>query len=122
MKYMLLVYGAEDAWTQQEREECMEESTELCRDLAKDGVFLGASPLHSVETATSVKIRESKRLITDGPFSETHEQLGGYYIVDVQSLDDAINIAARIPGATKGTVEIRPIVELPALADIPTGE
>lgn len=112
MKYMLLIYGAESAWTEQEREACMEESTELCHQLASDGQFLAASPLHSVDTATSVRIREGKRLITDGPFAETHEQLGGYYIIDVVNLDEAINVASRIPGAKKGSVEIRPVWEL----------
>ena len=112
MKYMLLVYGAEDVWTHEERERCMQESIDLCDDLHAKGQFLGASPLHSVTTATSVRIRDGKRLITDGPFAETAEQLGGYFLIDVQNLDEAIAVADRIPGGKKGTIEIRPIIEL----------
>lgn len=115
MKYMLLIYGAEDAWTPEEREHCFVESTELTHDLHARSQFLGASPLHPVSTATSVRVREGKRLVTDGPFAETREQLGGYFLVEAQDLNEAINIAGRIPGARKGTVEIRPVVELPGL-------
>ncbi len=115
MKYMLLVYGAENAWTEQERAECMKESTELCHELADQGKFLGASPLHPVSTATLVKVRRGTRLTTDGPFAETTEQLGGYFLIDVANLDEAIAIAGRIPAATKGTVEIRPVFELAGL-------
>ncbi len=117
MKYMLLIYGAESAWSEQERQDCMQESTELCHDLNAKGQFIAASPLHPVALATSVRFREGKRLITDGPFAETHEQLGGYYIVEAAHLDEAIEIASRIPGVHKGTVEIRPIYEL---ANLPT--
>ena len=74
-----------------------------------------ASPLHPVATATSVRIREGKRLVTDGPFAETREQLGGFYMIDVKDLDDAINVAARIPSAKKGTIEIRPMIDIPNL-------
>lgn len=115
MKYMLLIYGAENAWAEDERAECMSDSTELCHELNAKGQYLAASPLHPVETATSVRIREGRRLVTDGPFAETTEQLGGYYIVDVGDLDEAIAIAERIPGAERGTVEIRPVFELPDL-------
>lgn len=112
MKYMLLVYGAEDAWTPEERERCMQDSVALCHELQAKGQFLGASPLHSVDTATSISRRDGKRLITDGPFAETVEQLGGYFLIDVENLDEAIAVADRIPGGRKGTVEIRPIIEL----------
>ena len=117
MKYMLLVYGAESAWTEEERAACMEESAGLCHELSAKRQYVAASPLHSVNVATSVRVRDGKRLVTDGPFAETTEQLGGYYIVDVEDLDDAIAIAARIPGAQKGTVEIRPVFELDNLPD-----
>ena len=115
MKYMLLVYGAESAWTDRERADCMEASAALCRELAAKGPYLAASPLHPVATATSIRIREGKRLITDGPFAETHEQLGGYYLVDVDHLDEAIQVASRIPGAARGTVEVRPVFEIDGL-------
>lgn len=115
MKYILLIYSDENAWTDSERDNCYAESTELTHQLNAKGQFLGASPLHSVATATSVRVREGKKLVTDGPFAETREQLGGYFLVDATDLDEAIAIAARIPSARKGTVEIRPIVELPDL-------
>lgn len=115
MKYLLLIYGAESAWTEQERIDCMAESTRLCERLQADGQYLAAAPLHSVHLATSVRVRQGKRLVTDGPFAETVEQLGGYYLIDAADLDAAIDIAGRIPGAGKGTVEIRPVVELAGL-------
>lgn len=115
MKYMLLVYGTENAWTEKERADCMADSTRLCHDLAERGQFLGASPLHPVATATCVKLRPEGKLITDGPFAETTEQLGGYFLIDVAHLDEAIAVASRIPAATKGTVEIRPVFELSGL-------
>jgi hypothetical protein len=115
MKYMVLIYGDENAWTQSGREDCYEESSQLVQQLRASGQYLSSSPLHSVETATSVKVRDGKKLVTDGPFAETREQLGGYYLIDAENLDEAIAIAGRVPAARKGTVEIRPIVELPSL-------
>jgi hypothetical protein len=112
MKYMLLIYANEQAWTEPEREQCYGDSTQLCNQLKAKGQFLAASPLQPVATATSVQVRGGKRLVTDGPFAETREQLGGYFLVDAKNLDDAIEIAGRIPGATKGTVEIRPVLEI----------
>ena len=117
MKYMLLIYSDENAWSDEEREQCFEESTRYTHQLKAQGKYLGASPLHSVSTATSVRIREGKRLVTDGPFAETREQLGGYFLVEADNLDEAIAIAARIPAARKGTVEIRPILELAGLPE-----
>jgi len=112
MKYMLLIYGAEDDWTEEERTACMTESKGICDELAVQGKFVAASPLHPVSTATSLRVRNGNRLITDGPFAETTEQLGGYYIIDVDHLDEAIAIAGRLPPAKKGTVEIRPVLDL----------
>jgi hypothetical protein len=112
MKYMLLIYSDENAWTQSEMEQCYADSVQLTHELNTNGQFLGASPLHAVATATSVRMRDGKKLLTDGPFAETREQLGGYFLIEAQDLDEAISIAARIPSASKGTVEIRPIVEL----------
>src|SRR5271154_5561748 len=108
MKYLLLIYSDEQAWTDDEREHCFAESTQLTHDLRTAGQYVGASPLHPVSTATSVRIRNGKRLVTDGPFAETREQLGGYFLIEAQDLDEAISIAGRIPAARKGTVEIRP--------------
>jgi hypothetical protein len=118
MKYMLLIYTDENAWTEDEREHCFAESTQLTQTLNAEGKFLGASPLHPVSMATSVRVRDGKRVVTDGPFAETREQLGGYFLVEADDLDEVIDIAGRIPGARKGTVEIRPVREL---AGIPTG-
>jgi hypothetical protein len=119
MKYMLLIYSDENAWADGERDQCMADSTNLCHELNEKGQFLAASPLHPVALATSVRIRDNKRLVTDGPFAETREQLGGYFLIDVEDLDEAIAVAGRIPGAKKGTVEIRPVFEL---ADLPKPE
>ena len=115
MKYMLLIYGAENSWSEDERKECMVESAGICDQLAAEGKFVAASPLHSVTTATSVRVRDGRRQVTDGPFAETTEQLGGYYVIDVDNLDEAISIAGRLPPAKKGTVEIRPLFPLPQL-------
>jgi hypothetical protein len=115
MKYMLLIYLAETAIDEEERQHCYEESTALTHELNSRGQFLGANPLQPVSTATTVRIREGKRLVTDGPFAETREQLGGYFLVDAKDLNEAIAIATRIPAARFGTVEVRPIVELPNL-------
>lgn len=118
MKYMLLIYSNEGDWTDAEREACFVESTQVTHELHAQGKFLGASPLHPVSTATSLRIRQGKRLISDGPFAETHEQLGGYFLIDAKDLDEAINIASRVPGAKKGTIEIRPILELTNLPKV----
>lgn len=115
MKYMMLVYSDEKNWTPDEREQCIMESTALCHELDQRGKFLAASPLHPIATATSVRVREGKRLVTDGPFAETTEQLGGYFLIDAKDLDEAISIAARIPASRKGTVEIRPMIEVSGL-------
>ena len=115
MKYMFLIYSPEDAWTQRDWTQCTKDSSEICDELASKGKFISASPLHPVATATSVRVRDGKRQITDGPFAETTEQLGGYFIIDVDNLDEAIAIASRLPPAKKGTVEIRPVFELPTM-------
>lgn len=115
MKYMLLIYSDENAWTESEREHCYAESHQVAQKLNAKGQYLSSSPLHPVSTATSVRVREDKRLVTDGPFAETHEQLGGYFLIDAEDLDEAIAIAGQIPGARKGTVEIRPVLELAGL-------
>jgi len=115
MKYMLLLYADEQAWTEPERERCYGESTALAHQLRAKGKYLDASPLQPVSTATSVQVRDGKRLVTDGPFAETREQLGGYFMIEARNLDEAIEIAGQLPGATKGTVEIRPVVEIPDL-------
>lgn len=117
MKYMLLIYASETEWSYPERADCYKESTELAHTLKKEGKFISTAPLHPVENSTTVRVREGRRLVTDGPFAETREQLGGYFMIDAKDLDDAIAVAARIPGARRGTVEIRPVLEIPNLPD-----
>jgi hypothetical protein len=112
---MLLIYMDEQALDQAEREACYVESTQLTQELDRNGKYVAAAPLHSVSMATSVRVREGRRVVTDGPFAETREQLGGYFMIDARDLDEAIGIAGRIPGARQGTIEIRPVVELEGL-------
>ncbi|HEX7294283.1 MAG TPA: YciI family protein [Pyrinomonadaceae bacterium] len=116
MKYMMLVYLDEQhALTDSEREHCYVESAQLTQELNTAGKYLLASPLHPTSTATSVRLRDGRRLVTDGPFAETREQLGGFYLIDANDLDEAISIAEKIPVAKVGTIEIRPVLEISGL-------
>lgn len=115
MKYLLLIYLDEQTLTEPERARCYGESMELAHQINSTGQYLAAAPLYPTSTATSVQVREGKRLITDGPFAETREQLGGFFMIDAADLDEAIAIAERIPMASRGTIEVRPVVELPGL-------
>jgi hypothetical protein len=112
---MLLIYLEEQALGETERMECYVESAQLAQDLHERGQYLAAAPLHPTSTATSIRVRDGKRLVTDGPFAETREQLGGYFLIQANNLDEAMGIAARIPMARKGTVEIRPVIEVAGL-------
>jgi hypothetical protein len=115
MKYILLIYSAENAWPPDELEAARDESVRVCHELNDKKQYLGAAPLHPSATATCVTVRNGSRTVSDGPFMETKEHLAGYFLIDVADLDQAIEVAARIPGTTRGTTEIRPIVELPGL-------
>nr|WP_322719321.1 YciI family protein [Nostoc sp. ChiQUE02]MDZ8232339.1 YciI family protein [Nostoc sp. ChiQUE02] len=115
MKYLLLIYMEENALSQTEREHCYVESAQLAQQLNSKGQYLATAPLHPVATATSVRVRDGKPLVTDGPFAETREQLGGFFLINAQDLDEAI--AARIPGARVGTVEVRPVIEVAGLPE-----
>src|SRR5882672_3268776 len=117
MKYMLLVYLDENALNEAERADCYVKSAQLAREIHSKGQFLDASPLHPTATATSVRVRDGKKIVTDGPFAETREQLGGYYLIEGKNLDEAIRIAERIPGAKWGTIEIRPVLEISGLPE-----
>jgi hypothetical protein len=117
MKYMLLIYGDEQALDDAKLQQCYADSAQVAHGLKTSGQYLAAAPLHTTKTATSVRVRDGKRLVTDGPFAETREQLGGYFLVEAQDMDAAIQIAERIPGARFGTVEVRPVIEIP---DLPT--
>jgi hypothetical protein len=118
MQYMLLIYLDENAGTQTDREHCYQESTEYARELAVKGKCLASAPLYPTSSATSVRVRDGKRLVTDGPFAETREQLGGYYLIEAADLDEAIGIAAGIPAGRWGIVEVRPVIEIPGLNDL----
>jgi len=114
VKYMLLICRNEPVWDAMpaaERRQIYAEMVALSEELEGRGQYLGGHPLHPASSATSVRVRDGKRLVTDGPFAETREQLGGYMIVDVKSLDDAIDIAGRMPLARTSTIEIRPVRE-----------
>jgi hypothetical protein len=117
VKYMLLIYLDENSLDEATRTKCYQESTQLAHDIAASGNFVDCAPLHPTTTATSVRMRNGKPLITDGPFAETREQLGGYFVVDARDLDEAIAIAERIPGARFGTVEVRPLIDIAGLPD-----
>jgi hypothetical protein len=115
MKYILLIYSEEGVWLPDELEIARDQSVQLCHALNDQGQYLSAAPLHPVSTATCVRVREGKRTVLDGPYAETKEQLAGYFLIDVADLDEAIAVAASIPGTSRGTTEIRPIVELPGM-------
>ncbi|PYM38664.1 MAG: hypothetical protein DME12_20465 [Candidatus Rokuibacteriota bacterium] len=112
MKYMLLICRDEPVWDKlsvAERQRIYAETLKLSEELTARGQYLAGHPLFPSSSATSVRVRDGKRLVTDGPFAETREQLGGYMLIDVKDLDEAIGIAARIPLARTSTVEIRPV-------------
>jgi hypothetical protein len=118
MKYMLLVHHSEQvlgALSENELQKLREESVRLANEINSSGQYVDAAPLQAASTATCVRVREGKRLVTDGPFAETREQLGGYFLITAKDLDEAIDIAGQIPGARIGAIEIRPVVELPGL-------
>lgn len=118
MKYMLLVHHDEAAFhdrSETERQSMLHESVQLANQLHATGQYLSASPLHPTSETTCVRVRDNKRIVTDGPFAETREQIGGYFLIDAKDLDEAIEIASRIPGARIGTVEVRPLTEVAGL-------
>ncbi len=115
MKYMLLIYGDEQAWDDAGRDDCYNESAALARELHGRGKLISTNALQPVASATSVRVDAGKRVVTDGPFAETREQLGGYFLIDAVDLDEAIEIAKTIPGGRLGTVEIRPLVDVAGL-------
>jgi hypothetical protein len=114
MKYMLLIYHDEQSWdgiTEAERQQVYLEYRNLRGELESRGKFLRGSELQPITAATTVRVRDGKELVTDGPFAETHEQLGGYFLIEATDLDEATAIAARIPSARTGTIEVRPLAE-----------
>jgi hypothetical protein len=121
MKYMLLIYHNEQSWngiTESERQQIFSDYRKLRDRLQGTGQFVTGSQLQPITTATSVRVRDGKELVTDGPFAETHEQLGGYFLIEAENLDEATSIAAQIPSAKTGTIEVRPLVETAAPASV----
>jgi hypothetical protein len=113
MQYLLLIYDQESLLgklNEAEQGKMMQEYRELTKSIQHSGHYLASSQLHPVSKATTVRMRDGKKLVTDGPFAETKEQLGGFYLIEAKDLDDAVAIAARIPSARLGSIEIRPLV------------
>lgn len=113
MQYLMLIYHNEREWEKKspaEHAPMYQEYGQLIQELAQTGKYLGGDQLKSTETATTVRVRDGKRVVTDGPFAETKEQLGGYFFVEANDLDEAIAIASRIPTARAGSIEVRPVV------------
>jgi hypothetical protein len=113
---MLLIYDDEQVWaamTEEERGRVFQEYGAYTEDMRRKGVFVEGAPLQPTATATTVRERDGERLVTDGPFAETKEQLGGYYLIEVDSLDDALDWAARMPSAKLGSIEVRPVLQIP---------
>ena len=113
MQYMLLIYGEEDSWaslSQDELQAVYAEYGRLSQELRDRNAYVDGSELQSPSTATSVRVRDGETEVTDGPFAETKEVLGGYYLIEAESLDEAIAWAEKIPSARRGTIEVRPVV------------
>jgi hypothetical protein len=121
MQYMLLIYSDEDAWAsmpEEERSGITQEYFALTSELQEKGDYVAGAPLQPTSAATTVRVRDGEQLVTDGPFAETKEQLGGYYLVETESVDEALEWAAKIPAARHGTIEVRPVMEIPAAAEV----
>lgn len=119
MKYLLLIYDDEKGWTkltEKQQQEGMALYMKLTQDLKNSGHWVASHQLQPIATATTVRERDGKRLVTDGPYAETREQLGGFYLIEAKNLDEALSIAARVPSAKWGVVEVRPVVERPPQA------
>ena len=114
MKYMLLIYAEEKGErSEKERQDCQSEAVKLAEELRSKGQYVAANPLHPAAKGRRVRFRDGKRLVTDGPFAETHEQLGGYFLIEAKNSEEAVAVATRIPMARNGTVEVRPVIEFP---------
>jgi hypothetical protein len=117
MKYMLLLIGDEDQWQSLSEDEAVEATKayeEYSRQVIDAGVFVAGEGLQPSGTATTLRVVDGERLLTDGPFAETKEQLGGYYVLDCKDLDEVLNWAEKCPAAAVGTIEIRPVMDYEA--------
>src|SRR6266704_6165569 len=114
MQYLLLIYSAESQWqglAEPEKQKIYQRYRDLIQDMQKTGKHRGGHELQPISSATTVRVRGGKKLVTDGPFAETKEQLGGYFLVEAKDLDEALALAARIPSVETGSIEVRPVVE-----------
>jgi hypothetical protein len=119
MKFLLLIHHVDESEIEEGyRVQLLNESVQLCHELNKNGQYIDASPLHPSSETISVTLRDGKRLITDGPFAETREQIGGYFMVEAQSIEEAVEIAGRLPSARIGTVEVRPVRAIEGLPKV----
>ncbi len=112
MQYALLIYEAEKDWAKNNGPAVMQEYRTFTDSIAKSGNLKGGNPLQPTTSATTVRVRNGKLATSDGPFAETREQLGGFYLIEAKDLDEAIAIAGRIPGARAGSVEVRPVMKI----------
>ena len=121
MKYLLLIHVNEQFWdklSENERQLAYVEYRQLIQQIKSSGKYVGSARLQPSSSATSVRVRDGRRLVTDGPFAETREQLGGYFLVEADSVDEAIGIAALIPAARHGTIEVRPVMDVPVTTPV----
>jgi hypothetical protein len=121
VEYMLLIYTDEEAWarlTEEERAPIIQEYFALSSELREKGRYVAGAPLQPTATANTVRIREGEQVVTDGPFAETREQLGGYFLVDADSVEEALDWAAKIPAARYGSIEVRPVLPVGAEASV----
>jgi hypothetical protein len=121
VEYMLLIYTDEEAWTRlsdEERAPIIQEYFALTNELREKGRYVAGSPLQPTASANTVRIRDGERVVTDGPFAETKEQLGGYFLVDAESVEEALEWAAKIPAARYGSIEVRPVLPVAAEASV----
>ena len=118
MKFMVLLYAEPGAWPPEDHKIALQQSIDLCHTLHAERQYLGAAPLQPVSTARCVRVRNGKATVSDGPYAETKEQLGGYFLIDVANMEEAVAVAAKIPGATRGTAEIRPVMEVEGLPEL----
>ena len=115
MQYMMLIYVDENSMTEEQRVQCYQDSAAYARQLHREGKCLAVAPLQPTLTATSIRYSEGKQIVKDGPFAETREQLGGFFLVNAANLDEALDIAGKIPAGHWGTVEVRPVMEIGGL-------
>jgi hypothetical protein len=119
MHYLLLIYNDEQAWASladEERNPIVREYFALTDELRADGAYVAAAPLQPTSTASTIRVRDGERIVTDGPYAETKEQLGGFYLVEADSAEEALSWAEKIPAARYGAIEVRPLLPVPAEA------